>query len=372
VLLSLKTQLKLNLQQRVFMSKHAGIARFTYNWGLATWQSLYQDGYQPNHRLLRTFFNNHVKTNLALSWLKEQGICQKITEFAFENLGDAYKRFFKGLGGYPNFKKKSRGTDSFTINSGGKPISVGGTRIKLPTIGWVRTYVRVASRREALPHITTTKFTISQRAGNWYISFTFEQELALPSTTMTIVGVDLGIKVLATLSTGVVFDNPKARDKMKKKLAKQSRQLSNKTRDSKRYSKQKLRVAKIHKRISDIRLDATHKATTAISKNHAKIVIESLNVKGMMSNHKLAGAVSDANFYEFRRQLEYKSQKFGSEIVYAPMFYPSTKTCSNCGHVQPMPLSVRVFDCQICKISLDRDQNAAKNPEKLLVLSRSL
>ncbi|MEH2409976.1 helix-turn-helix domain-containing protein [Nostoc sp.] len=89
MLLSLKTQLKLNSQQRILMSKHAGIARFTYNWGLATWQSLYKDGYKPNQRLLRTFFNNHVKTNPALSWLKEQGICQKITEFAFENLGDA-------------------------------------------------------------------------------------------------------------------------------------------------------------------------------------------------------------------------------------------------------------------------------------------
>jgi len=358
VLLSLKTQLKFNSQQRILMSKHAGIARFTYNWGLATWQSLYKDGYKPNQRLLRTFFNNHVKTNPALSWLKEQGICQKITEFAFENLGDAYKRFFKGLGNYPNFKKKSRGTDSFTINSGGKPISVGGTRIKLPTIGWVRTY-------EGLPHTTTTKFTISQRAGNWYISFTFEQELPKPSTTIPIVGVDLGIKALATLSTGVMFDNPKARDKMKKKLAKQSRQLSNKTRGSKRYLKQKCIVAKTYKRISDIRLDSTHKATTTISKNHAKIVIESLNVKGMMSNHKLALAVGDANFYEFRRQLEYKSQKFGSEIIYAPMFYPSTKTCSSCGHIQLMPLSTRMFDCSSCKISIDRDFNASKNLEKL-------
>lgn len=153
MLLSVKTQLKLNFKERVLMSKHAGIARFTYNWGLATWQSLYKDGYKPNQRLLRTFFNNHVKTNPDLSWLKEKGICQKITEFAFENLGDAYQRFFKGLADYPNFKKRSKSLGSFTINSGGKAISVGGTRVKLPTIGWVRTY-------EGLPHTTTTKFTI--------------------------------------------------------------------------------------------------------------------------------------------------------------------------------------------------------------------
>ncbi|MHC5824437.1 MAG: RNA-guided endonuclease InsQ/TnpB family protein, partial [Nostoc sp.] len=261
---------------------------------------------------------------------------------------------------YPNFKKRSKSLGSFTINSSGRAVSVGGTRVKLPTIGWVRTY-------EGLPHTSTTKFTISERAGNWYISFAFEQELPKPLATIPVVGVDLGIKALATLSTGVVFSNPKARDKMKKKLAKQSRQLINKTRGSKRYLQQKLRVAKTHKRTSDMRLDPTHKATTTISKNHAKIVVESLNVKGMMANHKLAGAVGDANFYEFRRQLEYKSQKFGSEILFAHPFYPSTKTCSSCGHVQDMPLSVRIFDCQSCKISLDRDWNAAKNLEKLLV-----
>ena len=360
MLRAIKTQLKLNSRERILMSKHAGIARFTYNWGLATWQSLYKDGYKPNQRFLRKFFNNHVKTNPDLSWLKEKGICQKITEFAFENLGSAYQKFFEGKAGYPKFKKKSKSMDSFTINSGGKAISVGGTRIKLPTIGWVRTY-------EGLPHTSTTKVTISERAGNWYISFAFEQDLHYAKPTIPVVGVDLGIKVLATLSTGVVFKNPKARDRMKKKLAKQSRQLSNKTRGSKRYLKQKRIVAKNHKRTSDIRLDATHKATTTISKNHAKIVVESLNVKGMMSNHKLAGAVGDANFYEFGRQLEYKSKKFGALIVKAHPFYPSSKTCSSCGHIQDMPLVERTFSCQSCAFSLDRDLNAAKNLEKLLV-----
>jgi transposase len=129
MLLSIKTQLKLNNEQRVLMSKHAGIARFTYNWGLATWQALYEDGYKPNHQMLRSFFNSDVKTNPELSWLKEKGICQKVTEFAFEQLGDSYQRFFKGLAEYPKFKKKGKSNNSFTINAGGKPINVGGTRI---------------------------------------------------------------------------------------------------------------------------------------------------------------------------------------------------------------------------------------------------
>jgi putative transposase len=354
MLLSIKTQLKLNQGQRVLMSKHAGIARFTYNWGLATWQALYKDGYKPNYRLLRTFFNQNLKTNPDLSWLKEEGICQKVTEFAFEQLGDSYKRFFKGQAEYPKFKKKGKSTNSFTINAGGKPIPVGGTRIKLPRIGWVKTY-------EGLPHITASKLTISERAGNWYISFAFEQSHEPTLNKTPVVGVDLGIKELAILSTGVVFNNPKASRRFKKKLARQQRELSRKVRGSNQYQKQKLKVAKTYKRVSDIRLDATHKATTTISKNHAKIVIENLNVSGMMSNHKLAGSVADANFSEFRRQLEYKSKKFGAEVILAGRFYPSSKTCSSCGHIQDMPLKLRVFDCGNCGISIERDLNAAKN-----------
>lgn len=207
MLLSIKTQLKLTTEQRVLMSKHAGIARFTYNWGLATWQALYKDGYKPNHKLLRTFFNNHVKTNPDLAWLKEKGICQKITEFAFEQLGNSYQRFFKGLGDYPKFKNKGKSNNSFTINAGGKPINIGGTRLSLPTIGWVKTY-------EGLPHLRTSKLTISERAGNWYISFAFDQPLLKSTQKIPVVGIDLGIKQLATLSTGVVFNNPKARNQL--------------------------------------------------------------------------------------------------------------------------------------------------------------
>ena len=119
------------------MAKHAGIARFTYNWGLATWQDLYNNGLKPNKYLLKKFFNNHVKPELT--WIKEKGICQKITQYAFDNLGESFQRFFKGQSKYPNFKKKGK-NDSFTIDNGGKPIPVGGTSIKLPTIGWVKFY----------------------------------------------------------------------------------------------------------------------------------------------------------------------------------------------------------------------------------------
>lgn len=166
------------------MSKHAGISRFTYNWGLATWQVLYQSGYQPNHLILKKFFNNEVKP--VLTWIKEKGICQKITEFAFDNLGKAFKNFFEKRADYPKFKIKGR-NDSFTINAGGKPINLGGKRIKLPTIGWVSTY-------EYLPHTTTTKLTISKSAADWYISCSYETEPEITKKEHGYVGVDLGIK----------------------------------------------------------------------------------------------------------------------------------------------------------------------------------
>ncbi|WP_293226239.1 helix-turn-helix domain-containing protein [Microcoleus sp. PH2017_16_JOR_D_A] len=126
MLLSIKTKLKLNKIQATVMSKHAGIARFTYNWGLATWSNLYKDGLKPNKYLLKKFFNNHVKPEFT--WIKEAGICQKITQYAFDNLGDAFTRFFSKKAGYPKFKKKGH-HDSFTIDAGGKPIPVGGTSI---------------------------------------------------------------------------------------------------------------------------------------------------------------------------------------------------------------------------------------------------
>ncbi len=201
------------------MSKHAGIARFTYNWGLATWKSLYQDGYKPNKYLLKKFFNNEVKPHLE--WIKEKGICQKITQYAFDQLGVAYDRFFKGDGGYPRFKKKGQ-NDSFTIDASGKPILVGGLRLKLPTIGWVKTY-------EGLPHTTTTKLTISRIADDWYIAFAYEVETESTPKSADVVGVDLGVKELATLSTGVVFPNPKAYKKNIQKLKRLSKALARKT-----------------------------------------------------------------------------------------------------------------------------------------------
>jgi len=352
MLLSIKTKLKLSKAQEILMSKHAGIARFTYNWGLATWNELYKDGYKPTKAILRKFFNNYVKSQLT--WIREKGICQKITAYAFDNLDAAFIRFFKGTSNYPKFKKKGR-HDSFTIDSGGYLLPVGGKSIKLPTIGWVKTY-------EGLPHTTCKSFTISRTADSWYVAFAYEQDCQPTEKEYEVVGVDVGIKTLATLSTGVVFSNPKYYKQNLAKLKRLSKQLARKVKGSANGTKTRIKLAKLHAKIANLRRDTLHKLTTYLAKNHSRIVIEDLNVSGMLSNHKLAQAIADCGLYEFRRQLIYKAEKFGCKIILADRWFASSKTCSNCGcKKENLSLSERVFKCEHCKFTLDRDLNAAIN-----------
>jgi putative transposase len=355
MLLAIKTKLKLSKTQKVIMSKHAGIARFTYNWGLATWKSFVKDGIKPNKYLLKKFFNNHVKPEFT--WIKEKVICQKITQYAFDNLGKAFDNFFAGKSESPKFKKKGK-NDSFTIDAGGKPIPVGGTSIKLPTIGWVKTY-------EGLPHTTCKSITISRTADSWYISFAYEQETEITDKQHNVVGVDLGVKQLATLSTGVVFPNPKHYQANLRKLQRLSKKLALKVKGSSNRHKAKIKLAKHHAKIANLRKNTLHQITTYLCKNHARVVIEDLNVSGMLSNHRLAQVIADCGFYEFKRQLEYKAKKFGCEIIIIDRWYPSTKTCSQCGHIQNMPLQQRIYNCNICGHSIDRDLNAAINISRL-------
>lgn len=351
MLLSIKTKLKLSKAQEITMCKHAGIARFTYNWGLAAWNNLYSYGLKPNKYILKKFFNNHVKPEFT--WIKEIGICQKITQYAFDNLGDAFSRFLSKRGGYANFKKKGH-HDSFTIDAGGKPIPVGGKSVKLPTIGWVRTY-------EGLPHTTCTKITISRTADSWFIAFAYEQNHEPTVKQYDVVGVDIGVKELATLSTGVVFPNPKHYKTNLEKLRRLSRKFAKKVKGSNNRYKAKIQLAKHHARVANLRKDTIHQITTFLCKNHAKIVVEDLNVSGMLSNHKLAQVIADCGFHEFTRQLGYKAKKFGCEIITASRWFPSSKTCSNCGHIQDMPLKERTYNCGSCGHSIDRDLNAAIN-----------
>ena len=254
--------------------------------------------------------------------------------------------------GQPKFKKKGK-SDSFTLEGTCKIID--NFTIQVPKIGKLKTY-------ERLPQPEKIKsVTISRQADRWFISFKIDtqtQELSNKS----IVGVDLGVKCLATLSTGEVIEGAKSYRKNKSKLAHLQWINRNKIIGSNNWKKAQLKIARLHRKIANIRKDTIHKLTSLLAKNHGTIVIEDLNVSGMMKNHKLAGAIADMGFYEVRRQLEYKCELYGSKLVVVDRWFPSSKTCSNCGHKkETLSLSERIFECESCNFTIDRDLNAAIN-----------
>ena len=195
---------------------------------------------------------------------------------------------------------------------------------------------------------------------DWFISFAYEQKRLIPEKKASRVGVDLGIKTLATLSNGEVFPNLKPYRKAAKKLIRLQRNLSRKVKGSKNRHQQRIKLVSQHQKVANLRRDYLHKITSYLAKNFSEIVIEDLNVKGMLANHKLAKAISELGFYEFRRQLEYKCELYGSKLTIVDRWFPSSKTCSSCGSIKKeLSLSERIYRCE-CGLEMDRDLNAAK------------
>jgi putative transposase len=359
MLLGFRTQLKLNNSQRILLSKHAGTARHAWNWGLGlTKQILDNNKANPSDKIkFPTAIDLH-KWLVALvkpsnPWYYEVSKCAP--QYALRQLREAWDRCFKKVSGVPRFKKKGR-KDSFTLEGSMK---VEHFKVKVPVIGWLKTH-------ERLPQgVAPKSVTISRHADRWFISFKIEVEPTVTPKSVACVGVDLGINSLATLSTGEEFKGAKSYKKYELKLARLQYLLRHKVVGSSNYKKAQLKIARLHRKIANIRSDTLHKLTTYISKNHTVIGLEDLNVSGMMANRKLAKAIGDMGFYEFRRQLEYKCQLYGSSLVFVDRFYPSSKTCSNCGAVKTsLSLSERVFKCEECGFERDRDLNASVNLEK--------
>ncbi|MBE9217222.1 transposase, partial [Plectonema cf. radiosum LEGE 06105] len=282
--------------------------------------------------------------------------CSKSTpQQALMALRESWKRCFNKTNGVPKFKKKGR-RDSFTLE--GTVKILGNNKIQVPVIGVLRTY-------ERLPQVLIKSCTIRREADRWFISFRKDVE-QLYETNTSIVGVDLGVKSLATLSTGEVIQGAKSYRKYEAKLSRMQWLNRHKIIGSSNWKKAQLLRARLHRKIANIRKDTLHKLTTLLAKNHGTVVIEDLNVSGMMANHKLAKAIADMGFYEFRRQLTYKCTLRGSKLVVVDRWFPSSKTCSNCGtKKEALSLSERVFECGHCGFVLDRDLNAAINLSKI-------
>lgn len=361
MLLGFKTELKLNNKQRTLLLKHSGVARHAYNWGLGlTKQILDNNKNNPNDKIkfpsaidLHKWLVALVKPNC--SWYYE--VSKSAPQFALRELRIAWDRCFKKISKAPRFKKKGR-ADSFSLDGS---IRLEDFKVKLPRIGWIKTYERLPS------NVNPKTITVSRHADKWFISFRVETSIVNTPKNIDVVGVDLGIKTLATLSTGKTFYSSNQYKKLEKKLRRLQYLNRNKLKGSANYKKAMLKIAKLHKKIADIRKDTLHKITSYIAKNHSNIVIEDLNVSGMMSNHKLARAVANMGFHEFKRQLIYKSELYNSNVVLADRWFPSSKLCSNCNHKkETLNLSERTYNCESCGFNCDRDLNASYNLRNLL------
>ena len=352
--------------QATALARSAGTARFTWNWALAEWKRQYAAGEKPNDAALRRQLNA-IKRN-AYPWMLD--VSKSVPQQAVKDLGAAFKRFFRGEARYPRFKKKGKSRDRFRADNGPGTVTVSGRRIKLPKLGWLRLRER--------PRFTGTikSAIVSREADRWFVAISVETDdiptVAYPAPTRddNPVGVDLGVKALATLSDGTCIIGPKALDTQLKKLQRLSEAHSRKQRGSANRKKSAAKLARLHRRIANIRKDALHKLTTYLVQNHDRIVIEDLNVTGMMANGRLARLIADVGFYEFRRQLTYKAKWAGVEVIVADRWFPSSKQCSACGQKNDaLILADRTWTCGGCDTRHDRDLNAARNLRHLAASS---
>ena len=363
-------------QERLMLS-HAGAARFAYNAGLAHVKAALEAGEKPewSYFSLINWWNAN-KDTLAVSadgvpWWRENS--KEAANTGLRSLASALLNWSKSRKGkrkgprvgFPKFKAKACETPRFSYSTSGARsgglIKDDPKALRLPHIGRVHCMENVTA---LVNGARVVRMTISQRAGRWYAALTVERDdqTVKKAPKGGAVGIDLGVKTLATLSDGTVIANPHSLASNEQRLKRAQKALSRKTKGSKRRAKARERVARIHARVANRRSDALNKLTTMLAQTYSDISIEDLNVAGMVKNHHLAKAVQDASFYELRRQLEYKTAKTGARLHVIDRWYPSSKTCSNCGSVKTkLSLGERTYTCGNCGLTIDRDLNAAIN-----------
>lgn len=339
-------------EQEVLIHKTFGCCRFVYNHYRAKREAAYKErgvtlGYYACCKDLTGLRQEYA-------WLKE--VNSQSLQASLRNLDNAYQRFFDKESGYPNFKSKHDRYKSFTAKQN---IFIEGKTIRLPKIG----LVECRFSRQVKGRIVNA--TVSQKpSGKYYISLCCKDVdiKPLPKTGESC-GVDLGIKYLAITSDGEKYQNNRYTYASEKKLAKLKRRLSRKPKGSKRHEKARIKVARLEEHVANQRYDAMQKLTTDLIRKYDVICIEDLNVKGMMKNRRLAKAVADVSFSEFKRELQYKAAWYCKKVVEVDTFYPSSQLCHCCGYKNPMvkDLSVRRWTCPACGAHHDRDINAAKN-----------
>lgn len=343
-------------KQERLLIQSCGVARFAYNWALNKWKEDYSNNIKQSAYSLIKYLNSIKKEKFP--WMQETG--KTCSQYAIHHVETAYKKMWNQGNGYPKFKKKGV-RDSFVSVENNQNFKQGDFKIQLPRIGKVKCSENLRFDGKV------NNVVVKRVADMWFaiININIEDnpiETPIVNENQVTVGVDMGIKSMMVLSDGTVYENPKALRKGLRGLKRAQRSLSRKVKGSNNRKKQQMKVARKHYRISNIRKNAIHQATTEIVRKYDRIIIETLKPKNMVKNHRLAQAVSDVSFGEISRQLAYKCLWGGKELVKADMWFASSKLCSVCGNKKEiLKLSERVYKCSNCFLEIDRDLNAAIN-----------
>ena len=344
-------------EQEIHLRKACGVARFAYNWGLARWNELHAQDKEVSAYSLRRELNAVKREQFP--WMLEVTKCSPMESLL--NLGEAFKYFFSKTHGYPKFKKKGV-KDSFTVSMDGGNFALSGSKVRLPKLGLVK-----SAEPLRWPQAKLLSLTIKRVADRWYAVVNVElpeQPQAEPSENQTdsVVGVDLGLRTFATLSTGEKVEHPRYLRTALPRLRRLGQALARKTAGSRNRHRAKNRLARKHASIANQRRHFLHKLTTDICKRFDTVVVEDLAVKNMGALPSLSRSIYDSCFSEFRQQISYKAER----VVVADRFYPSSKLCSCCGFKLPtLSLNTRSWVCPQCGAVHDRDINAAVNLKHL-------
>lgn len=339
-----------NVQRSRLMS-FCGTSRFAWNWGLEEVTRCLDAGERvPTAFDLNNLWNQRKQVDAP--WWHE--VSAHVPQQAFSDLHRALGAFWRQRAGFPRFKAKGRSKDSFRV----RDVKARERHALVPRIGWIRTKEPTTKLRGRI-----TSATVSRVANRWFVSFAVEVDRAIPAKrTGPATGIDLGLTAFATLSDGTVIPHPKPYKAGLRKLRRLNKEVARKQEGSANRRKAVMKLARHHAKVANIRKDCISKATTELARTKPVLVIEDLHVAGMKRNRHLARAINDAGWGEFRRQLVYKAEWYGSALIIADRFMPSSKTCSECGWVKhDLTLKDREFRCEDCGIVLDRDLNAARN-----------
>ena len=339
-------------EQEILLAKHFGCTRYIYNHFLNERKEQYQADKKSDNYYKQAATLTKLKKEENTKWLKE--VNSQTLQFALRSLDTAFLNFFRGNAQFPKFKSRKH-KNTFTVPQFG---TIEDGEINIPKL---KDGIKVKLHREVKGKIGKMNITKTP-TGKYYVSIFTEQEIEQLPKTNRQVGIDLGLKDFVITSEGTKFKNNRYTKTYAKQLKKAQQHLSRKQKGSNGFEKQKLKVAKIHEKIASCRLDTLHKVSHQLVSNYDLISIEDLNVKGMIKNHKLSKHIADASWGNFVTLLQYKCDWYGKELVKVNRFYPSSKTCGDCGWInQNLKLSDREWTCKACGVTHERDENASRN-----------